>query len=83
MNIKGVDLLYSQKKKKKKDKDKAILTLHSTTIDAATLAKKGKVKKLLIGHFSSRYDDYNDFIMEVATIFKNVVISEEGKKIEV
>ena len=82
-NIKGVDLLYCETTFLKKDKDKAIVTLHSTTIDAATLAKKGNVKKLLIGHFSSRYDDYNDFITEVATIFKNVIISEEGKKIEV
>ena len=81
--IKGVDLLYCETTFLKKDKDKAALTLHSTTLDAATLAKKGRVKKLLIGHFSSRYDDYNDFISEVVTIFKNVVISEEGKKIEV
>ncbi len=82
-NIQGVDLLYCETTFLKKDKDKASLTLHSTTIDAARLAKKGKVKQLLIGHFSSRYDDYNDFISEVVTIFKNVVISEEGKKIEV
>ena len=82
-NIKGVDLLYCETTFLKKDKDKATITLHSTTIDAATLAKKGNVKKLLIGHFSSRYDDNNDFITEVATIFKNVIISEEGKKIEV
>ena len=82
-NIKGVDLLYCETTFLKKDKDKATVTLHSTTIDAATLAKKGNVKKLLIGHFSSRYDDYNDFITEVSTIFKNVIISEEGKKIEV
>ena len=82
-NIKGVDLLYCETTFLKKDKDKATVTLHSTTIDAATLAKKGNVKKLLIGHFSSRYDDYNDFVTEVATIFKNVIISEEGKKIEV
>ena len=82
-NIKEVDLLYCETTFLKKDKDKATVTLHSTTIDAATLAKKGNVKKLLIGHFSSRYDDYNDFITEVATIFKNVIISEEGKKIEV
>ena len=82
-NIKDVDLLYCETTFLKKDKDKATVTLHSTTIDAATLAKKGNVKRLLIGHFSSRYDDYNDFIAEVATIFKNVIISEEGKKIEV
>ena len=82
-NIKGVDLLYCETTFLKKDKEKANLTLHSTTIDAAILAEKGNVKKLLIGHFSSRYDDYNDFILEVSTIFKNVIISKEGKKIEV
>ena len=82
-NIKGVDLLYCETTFLKKDKEKANLTLHSTTVDAAILAEKGNVKKLLIGHFSSRYDDYNDFILEVSTIFKNVIISKEGKKIEV
>ena len=81
--IKGVDLLYCETTFLKKDKDKAALTLHSTTLDAATLAKKGRVKKLLIGHFSSRYDDDNVFNTEVASIFENVIISEEGKKIEV
>ena len=81
--IKGVDLLYCETTFLKKDKDKAALTLHSTTLDAATLAKKGRVKKLLIGHFSSRYDDYNVFNTEVTSIFENVIISEEGKKIEV
>ena len=81
--IKGVDLLYCETTFIKKDQDKAALTLHSTTLDAATLAKKGRVKKLLIGHFSSRYDDYNVFNTEVASIFENVIISEEGKKIEV
>ena len=81
--IKGVDLLYCETTFLEKDKDKAGLTLHSTSTDAATLAKKGRVKKLLIGHFSSRYDDNNDFITEVASIFENVIISEEGKKIDV
>ena len=81
--IKGVDLLYCETTFLEKDKDKADLTLHSTSKDAATLAKKGRVKKLLIGHFSSRYDDKNDFITEAASIFENVIISEEGKKIDV
>ena len=81
--IKGVDLLYCETTFLEKDKDKADLTLHSTSTDAATLAKKGRVKKLLIGHFSSRYDYNNDFITEAASIFENVIISEEGKKIDV
>ena len=81
--IKGVDLLYCETTFLEKDKDKADLTLHSTSKDAATLAKKGRVKKLLIGHFSSRYDDNKEFITEAASIFENVIISEEGKKIDV
>ena len=82
-NIKGVDLLYCETTFLEKDKDKALSTLHSTTIDAANLANKGAVKQLLIGHFSSRYDDYSNFLKEVKVIFDNVILSEEGKKIQV
>ena len=82
-NINGVDLLYCETTFLKRDQDKAKITLHSTTADAAILAKKGKVKRLLIGHFSSRYDDFNEFAKEVRTIFENVIISDEGKKIDV
>lgn len=81
--INGVDLLYCETTFLKRDQDKAKITLHSTTADAAILAKKGKVKRLLIGHFSSRYDDFNEFAEEVRTIFENVIISDEGKKIDV
>ena len=82
-NINGVDLLYCETTFLKRDQDKAKITLHSTTADAAILAKKGKVKRLLIGHFSSRYDDFNEFAEEVGTIFENVIIADEGKKIDV
>ena len=82
-NINGVDLLYCETTFLNRDQDKAKITLHSTTADAAILAKKGKVKRLLIGHFSSRYDDFNEFAEEVRTIFENVIISDEGKKIDV
>ncbi len=82
-NINGVDLLYCETTFLKRDQDKANITLHSTTADAAILAKKGKVKRLLIGHFSSRYDHFDEFAEEVGTIFENVIISDEGKKIDV
>ncbi len=81
--ITDVDLLYCETTFLEKDKDKALRTFHSTTIDAAKLAKKGRVKQLLIGHFSSRYDDYSMFFNEVFSIFENVIISEEGKKVQV
>lgn len=81
--ITDVDLLYCETTFLEKDKDKALSTLHSTTTDAANLANKGAVKQLLIGHFSSRYDDYSNFLKEVKVIFDNVILSEEGKKIQV
>ncbi|MAU31023.1 MAG: ribonuclease [Flavobacteriaceae bacterium] len=81
--IKCVDLLYCETTFLEKDRDKALSTLHSTTTDAANLANKGTVKQLLIGHFSSRYDDYSNFLKEVKLIFDNVVLSEEGKNIQV
>ena len=81
--ITDVDLLYCETTFLEKDRDKALRTFHSTTIDAAKLAKKGRVKQLLIGHFSSRYDDYSMFFNEVFSIFENVIISEEGKRVQV
>lgn len=81
--ITDVDLLYCETTFLEKDRDKALRTFHSTTTDAAKLAKKGRVKQLLIGHFSSRYDDYSMFFNEVFSIFENVIISEEGKKVQV
>ena len=81
--ITDVDLLYCETTFLEKDRDKALRTFHSTTIDAAKLAKKGRVKQLLICHFSSRYDDYSMFFNEVFSIFENVIISEEGKKVQV
>ncbi len=78
-----MDLLYCETTFLEKDRDKALSTLHSTTTDAANLANKGAVKQLLIGHFSSRYDDYSSFLNEVKVIFDNVILSEEGKKIQV
>ena len=81
--VQDVDLLYYETTFLSKDQEKATNTLHSTTTDAGKLAKKSNVKKLLIGHFSSRYDNYDLFIKEVNAIFPRVILAEEGKKIDV
>jgi ribonuclease Z len=54
---------------------------HSTTIEASTLAKKANVKKLLIGHFSARYDDLQPLLEEARSVFPNTVIAEDGMTI--
>lgn len=81
--IKEVDLLYCETTFLEKHRDKASSTHHSTTKDAGLLASKANVKKLLIGHFSSRYDNYDDFLDEVKQIFKNVTLSKEGRNIDI
>ena len=55
---------------------------HSNTIDAATIAKKANVKKLINGHFSSRYSQLEPLAEEARTVFENTEVAEEGKTFE-
>ena len=57
---------------------KAETRFHSTTCDAANIAKKAGVKKLMIGHFSSMYETLHEFKKEACEIFENTEIAEEG-----
>jgi ribonuclease Z len=52
---------------------------HSTTIDAAKVALKAEAKRLIIGHFSSRYKDYDALVEECKTIFPNTALAAEGE----
>jgi ribonuclease Z len=81
--IKNVDLLYHESTFLEKHIDLAKTTKHATARQAATIAKKAKVKKLILGHFSSRYKDENLFLKEVKPIFENTELSFEGKEIEI
>ncbi|NLM91854.1 MAG: ribonuclease Z, partial [Bacteroidales bacterium] len=56
---------------------------HSTTLEAATLAKKAGVKKLLLGHYSARYNDLQLFAQEARQVFPNTELAEEGRIIQV
>lgn len=76
--IKNVDLLYHESTYLHALQEKALNRFHSTSVEAATIAKKAEVKKLLIGHFSSMYETLEDFKAEARTIFENTEIAEEG-----
>jgi ribonuclease Z len=58
---------------------KAIETFHSTSTEAALLAKESHCIKLILTHFSSRYDDPNLLLDEARTIHKNVDLAEDMK----
>lgn len=77
--IKGVDLLYHEATFLEEMKEFANKTLHSTAIDAANIARLAGVKKLILGHFSARYNNVEVFKIEAKTVFDNTEIAEEGK----
>ena len=63
------------------DKDQALAakTFHSTTLQAAEIAKMARVKKLIIGHFSARYLDPELLVDECKTLFNNTEGAIDGK----
>ncbi|HEV8080164.1 MAG TPA: ribonuclease Z [Chitinophagaceae bacterium] len=76
--IKNVDLLYHEATYLHVLQLKAASRFHSTSIEAATIAKKAIVKKLLLGHFSSMYETLDEFKTEACSIFENTELAEEG-----
>jgi len=77
--IKNVDLLYHEATFKDTEKERAQTTQHSTAKQAATIAHLANAKRLLIGHFSSRYKYLNSLKNEAQTIFKNTEIAIDGE----
>ena len=63
-------------------KDKAIHTFHSTAKEAAEFAAKSGVKRLLIGHFSSRYKDLDPVLQEAREIFPDTFLAIDGARFE-
>ena len=75
--------MYHESTFLEKDREKAKLTMHSTAMDAAKIARDAQVNKLIIGHFSSRYENLDLFVNEVKPIFQNVELAFDGKDIDI
>jgi len=54
-------------------------TKHSSAKQAASIAKMANVGRLLLGHYSTRYDDLSEFKTEAKTVFKNTELAKDGK----
>lgn len=76
--IEGVDLLYHEATFLEADSARAYETFHSTTKQAASIARDAQVKKLLIGHYSARYIDLLPLEKEARYIFHNTLLANEG-----
>ena len=81
--IKGVDLLYHEATFLDEHEDLAQKTKHSTAAQAAKIAKLSEVKRLVLGHFSSRYRDKNRFLVEATPFFDLVELAADGKTFDI
>jgi ribonuclease Z len=80
--INGTDILYHESTFLEKNKKLALPTKHSTAKQAAEIAKKANVGTLILGHYSTRYNDLEVFRSEAKTIFDHVELAEDGKTFE-
>ncbi|NRD20289.1 ribonuclease Z [Winogradskyella eckloniae] len=80
--IKDASILYHESTFLEKDKARCYPTKHSTANQAAIIAKKANVDTLILGHYSTRYNDYDLFKAEAQTVFENVELSKDGKTFE-
>ena len=76
--VKGVTLLYHESTYLKHMAESAMLRFHSTTHQAATIAAMAEVKKLIIGHFSSKYESIDIFLQEAKEVFPDTSLALEG-----
>lgn len=75
---KDVSLLYHETTYLKDLEERAAARYHSTTLQAAAIAQKANASKLLIGHFSSKYETLETFLEETIQAFPNTQLAIEG-----
>lgn len=78
--IQNVDLLFHEATFNEQLNSQAKKTFHSTAKQAATIAQKANVRKLIIGHFSARYKDVTPLVEEARKVFNPVFPAEDGEK---
>lgn len=80
--IENVDVLYHESTFLESEDALALKTLHSTAKQAAQIALKANVKLLILGHYSTRYDNITVFQEEAKTIFPEVLLADDGNTFE-
>ncbi|MEC5167257.1 ribonuclease Z [Flavobacterium sp. PL11] len=80
--IENVDVLYHESTFLQTEEALAKLTLHSTAVEAATIALKANAKQLILGHYSTRYENISLFQEEAKTVFPESYLADDGKIFE-
>lgn len=76
--IEGVDLLFHEATFASSELARARKTFHSTASQAAQIARDARVKRLVIGHFSARYDNERALLEEAAAVFPETILASEN-----
>ncbi|HSP40397.1 MAG TPA: ribonuclease Z [Gillisia sp.] len=80
--IRQTTVLYHESTFLEENADLAFPTKHSTAIQAATIARDAEVKHLILGHYSTRYQNIDPFKLEALSIFDSVELGDDGKVFE-
>jgi ribonuclease Z len=80
--IENVSVLYHESTFLDSEENLASKTMHSTAKEAARIALKANVQQLILGHYSTRYDNIGLFKEEAETVFKEVLLADDGKSFE-
>ncbi len=80
--IADADGIYHESTYLDDNREKAYQRFHSTALQAATTAAAAGVKRLFLGHFSSKYQDLRVFYEEASSVFPDVEVTVEGTTYE-
>jgi ribonuclease Z len=79
----GADLLVSEAAFTSELEEKALEYKHMTAQQAALIANKANVKKLILTHFSTRYKDTSDLLEDAKNVFKEVSCAYDLMKVKI
>ena len=83
LQLKGVTTLYHESTYGEDNLQMAQKYNHSTARQAAVVARDAEVSQLILGHYSSRYEDENVLLEEAREVFENVRLANEMDVIDV
>lgn len=82
-DLKGVNLLFHEATFAESEAKRARETFHSTAMQAARIALDAQVRRLVIGHFSARYEDETPLLNEARSLFPATDLANEGLRFSI
>jgi len=81
--LKGTTVIYHETTYLKEYEEQGALRHHSTTLQAAAVARDAQAQKLLIGHYSSRNMDTSEYQKECRSVFPETYATSDGDNYQI